>query len=110
MAEGKERYTEYKTDKADGSVNWAQEGKDAMKDWKPQVSKASLPSGLIISMPAAFSDGTLIRREPDDALSAPCNFQLYVDLVHLCCRVVLHLSSHHHSKLAKYALALPVLK
>ena len=37
MAEGKQRFTEYKTDKADGSVNWAQEGKDAMKDWKPQV-------------------------------------------------------------------------
>ena len=37
MAEGKQRFTEYKQDKADGSVNWAQEGKDAMKDWKPQV-------------------------------------------------------------------------
>jgi len=42
MAEGKERYAEYKTDKADGSVNWAQEGKDAMKDWKPQVGVGSL--------------------------------------------------------------------
>ena len=40
MAEGKERFTEYKTDKADGQVNWAQEGKDAMKDWKPAVSEA----------------------------------------------------------------------
>ena len=37
MAEGKQRFAEYKQDKADGSVNWAQEGKDAMKDWKPQV-------------------------------------------------------------------------
>ena len=42
MAEGKERFQEYKTDKADGSVNWAQEGKDAMKDWKPTVSSATL--------------------------------------------------------------------
>lgn len=40
MAEGKQRFTEYKQDKADGSVNWAQEGKDAMKDWKPQVCAA----------------------------------------------------------------------
>ena len=42
MAEGKQRFTEYKQDKADGSVNWAQEGKDAMKDWKPQVCIGSL--------------------------------------------------------------------
>ncbi len=40
MAEGKQRFAEYKQDKADGSVNWAQEGKDAMKDWKPQVCAA----------------------------------------------------------------------
>lgn len=40
MAEGKQRFAEYKQDKADGSVNWAQEGKDAMKDWKSQVCAA----------------------------------------------------------------------
>ncbi|DBA98421.1 hypothetical protein WJX82_004572 [Trebouxia sp. C0006] len=40
MAEGKQRLAEYKQDKADGSVNWAQEGKDAMKDWKPQGGAA----------------------------------------------------------------------
>ncbi|KAL3163285.1 hypothetical protein ABBQ32_009680 [Trebouxia sp. C0010 RCD-2024] len=33
MAEGKERFQDYKTDKADGQVNWAQQGKDAIKDW-----------------------------------------------------------------------------
>ena len=47
MAEGKQRFTEYKQDKADGSVNWAQEGKDAMKDWKPQVSIGSLACGQL---------------------------------------------------------------
>lgn len=38
MAEGKERFQDYKTDKADGQVNWAQQGKDAIKDWKAPVS------------------------------------------------------------------------
>lgn len=41
MAEGKERYQDYKTDKADGQVNWAQQGKDAIKDWKAPVSQLS---------------------------------------------------------------------
>ena len=36
-AEGKERYTEYNKDKADGKVDWAKEAKDASKDWKGQV-------------------------------------------------------------------------
>ena len=42
MAEGKERFTDYKTDKADGQVNWGQQGKDAIKDWKAPVSYLSL--------------------------------------------------------------------
>ena len=36
-AEGKERYTEYNKDKADGKVDWAKEAKDASKDWRGQV-------------------------------------------------------------------------
>lgn len=53
MAEGKERYQDYKTDSADGQVNWAQQGKDAMQDWKPAVSccRVSLHLSLV---PAAF--------------------------------------------------------
>ena len=39
-AEGKERYTEYNKDKADGKVDWAKEAKDASKDWKGQVGLA----------------------------------------------------------------------
>ena len=42
MAEGKERFADYKADKADGNVNWAQQGKDAVKDWKPHVSPFNL--------------------------------------------------------------------
>lgn len=38
MAEGKERFQDYKTDKADGQVNWGQQGKDAIKDWQHPVS------------------------------------------------------------------------
>ena len=34
MAEGKDRYQDYKTDAADGKVNWMQQGKDAMTDYK----------------------------------------------------------------------------
>ena len=37
-AEGKERYTEYNKDKADGKVDWAKEAKDASKDWRGQVA------------------------------------------------------------------------
>ena len=38
MAEAKERLNDYKADKADGQVNWGQQGKDAIKDWKTPVS------------------------------------------------------------------------
>ena len=34
MAEGKDRYQDYKTDAADGKVNWMQQGKNAMTDFK----------------------------------------------------------------------------
>ena len=34
MAEGKDRYQDYKTDAADGKVNWMQQGKDALTDYK----------------------------------------------------------------------------
>ena len=37
-AEGKERYTEYNKDKADGKVDWGKEAKDASKDWRGPVS------------------------------------------------------------------------
>lgn len=37
-AEGKERYTEYNKDKADGKVDWGKEAKDASKDWRGGVS------------------------------------------------------------------------
>ena len=49
MAEGKERYADYKADKADGQVNWAQQGKDAIKDWKAPVSHLSLLQELFLS-------------------------------------------------------------
>lgn len=34
MAEGKDRYQDYKTDAADGKVNWMQQGKNAVTDLK----------------------------------------------------------------------------
>lgn len=34
FSEGKDRYQDYKTDAADGKVNWMQQGKDALKDYK----------------------------------------------------------------------------
>ena len=50
MAEGKERLADYKADKADGQVNWAAQGKDAIKDWtghKPaQVQEVVSRPGL----------------------------------------------------------------
>ncbi|KAK9787017.1 hypothetical protein WJX73_006450 [Symbiochloris irregularis] len=39
-AEGKERYQDYSTDKKDGKVDWAKQGKDAIKDWKPSGGAA----------------------------------------------------------------------
>ena len=34
FSEGKDRYQDYKTDAADGKVNWMQQGKDALADYK----------------------------------------------------------------------------
>lgn len=57
MAEGKERYADYTTDKADGQVNWAQQGKDAIKDWKAPVSHLSLLCKYLLYQLVANSAG-----------------------------------------------------
>lgn len=38
MAEGKDRYQDYKTDAADGKVNWMQQGKNALTDYKADTA------------------------------------------------------------------------
>ena len=40
LAEAKERYADYNADKADGKVDWAAQGKDALKDWKKPHGQA----------------------------------------------------------------------
>ncbi|KAK9815147.1 hypothetical protein WJX73_008790 [Symbiochloris irregularis] len=43
--EGKQRYQEYNKDKADGKVNWGQEGKDAFSGIKAGETGGSAPAG-----------------------------------------------------------------
>lgn len=73
MAEGKQRFAEYKQDKADGSVNWAQEGKDAMKDWKPQVCAACSDAKYCKSIATVAGTGSIscVRMQGGAAPAAP---------------------------------------